>query len=391
MTKTLVIARVFPPRVGGSGRWMWELYSRLPRGEFLVVADNCPGSDAFDMHHDLPIVRLPLDLASWGAIGWRRGSAYIGVYRKLLQMVREHEVDTIHAACCLPEGFVAWMLRRRTGVSYYVYVHGEELNVARTSRELTWMTRNVLSAATLVIANSHNTAEILQETWAGSGARLRVLHPGVDTQRFCPAPRDEDSRRRLGWNNRRVILTTGRLQKRKGHDQIIRALPAIRKAVPDVLYAIVGAGDERASLLRLAAELGMGDQVVMHGELPSNDLVTAYQQCDLFVLPNREVDGDIEGFGIVLLEAQACGIPVIAGASGGTSETMDPPNTGLLIDCAESTSLANVVSQLLLDMETRRVMGHAARQWAADHFDWNVLVSEAQAILNSAGMRHVAV
>src|SRR3989304_1719485 len=260
MSKTLVLSRVFPPQVGGSGRWMWELYSRMPVGDFLVVAGNWPGSAEFDTRQKLPIERLPLHLASWGAVGWRRGAEYAALYQRVRALVREHHVRTLHAACCLPEGFLAWMLRRRYGIPYQVYVHGEELNVARTSRELTWMTRRVFDNAQTIVANSRNTAGLLRTGWNAAAERIHVLHPGVDTGRYQPVPRELEARQRLGWGSDTVILSVGRLQRRKGHAQIVRALPEIRKVVPDVLFAIVGDGDEREPLRQLIDQLGVQDQ-----------------------------------------------------------------------------------------------------------------------------------
>ena len=137
-----------------------------------------------------------------------------------------------------------------------------------------------------------------------------------------PAARDEDVRRSLGWEGRRVVLTVGRLQKRKGHDMMIRSLPQVRQEVSDVLYAVAGDGEERAALARAVTDLGLGGQVQFLGEVDENTLLRCYQQCDLFALPNRQVGSDIEGFGMVLLEAQACGKPVLAGDSGGTAETL---------------------------------------------------------------------
>ena len=384
MNKTLVLSRVFPPQIGGSGRWMWELYSRMPADDFVVVAGTWPGCEEFDESQSLPIVRMPLQLNSWGAFGWRRGAAYYSNYKRLHELVRDHCVQTIHAGCCLPEGFLAWMLRRRYGIPYLVYVHGEELNVARSSRELTWMTRRVFGNAQTIVANSHNTARLLQADWNAAVHRIRVLHPGVDTQRFRPAPPDLAARRRLGWGERRVILSVGRLQRRKGHEQILRALPEIRQAVPEVLFAIVGEGEERERLCHLIDQLGVHCRVLLHGELAGDDLLTAYQQCDLIALANREVDGDIEGFGIVLLEAQACGKPVVAGKSGGTAETMDPPETGLVIDGSDVAVVASTIQELLLDGERRQWMGVAARRWVVERFDWSVLIPVAQAMFRES-------
>jgi phosphatidylinositol alpha-1,6-mannosyltransferase len=158
---------------------------------------------------------------------------------------------------------------------------------------------------------------------------------------------------------------------------LLRALPAIRQRVPDVLYAIVGEGPERAALERLIGELGLGENVQLRGEPSDAELIECYQQCDLFVLPNRTVDGDFEGFGMVLVEAQACGKPVIAGASGGTAETMSVGKTGELVSCDGPELLAQAIARQLHDPEQLASRGRAARTWAVDKFDWEALVQKA--------------
>ena len=135
-----------------------------------------------------------------------------------------------------------------------------------------WLMRRVFRSCEAVIANSKNTQRILREEWELPDERVRVLHPGVDTERFTPAAPDVDFRRGRGWEGRAVVLTVGRLQKRKGHDMMIRALPALRRAVPNVLYAIGGDGEERESLRRLVDEEGVGEQVQFLGELGDRDV-----------------------------------------------------------------------------------------------------------------------
>src|SRR5207248_6025387 len=127
----------------------------------------------------------------------------------------------------------------------------------------------------------------LREEWGIPAERVVVLNPGADTRYFTPAEPDAAVRARLGWGGRRVVLTVGRLQKRKGHDVMIRALPAVRRAVPDVFYAVVGDGEERPALEDLARSEGVADAVQFLGEVSDAQLLDCYRQCDLFALPNR--------------------------------------------------------------------------------------------------------
>jgi phosphatidylinositol alpha-1,6-mannosyltransferase len=273
---------------------------------------------------------------------------------------------------------MALALKRWMGIPYACYVHGEDVNAASTSRELRWLASRVLRGADFVIPNSRNTERILKEEWFVPDARIRLLHPGVDTQFFVPAARSREIRTRLGWGDRPVVLTVGRLQKRKGHDQMILALSAIRRIIPDILYAIVGAGQERVFLEHLIARENLKAHVQLLGEPDDDRLRNCYQQCDLFVLPNRQVGRDIEGFGMVLLEAQACGKPVVAGASGGTAETMRIPETGRVVCCDGPEELASLVALLLGDRDLLARMGQAARRWVVERFDWAVLSQQAR-------------
>jgi phosphatidylinositol alpha-1,6-mannosyltransferase len=383
--KALLVSEVFPPQTGGSGRWLYELYRRMPAGSVAVAAGEYAGSEAFDREQTLAIERLPLHFEKWGVFDRRAISQYWSTTSKLMRLARKKGARAIHCGRALPEGWLAWLLRLRTGLPYWIYVHGEELEYGHQSRQLGWMMRRVFDGATGVVANSANTAGLLRRDWQIPEARLHTLHPGVDAGRFLPATRDLSVRRRLGWGERPVILTVGRLQKRKGQDMLIRAMSAIREQLTDVLYSIVGDGHERAALESLIATNGLAGHVELRGEPSDAELIECYQQCDLFVLPNRTVEGDFEGFGMVLVEAQSCGKPVIAGDSGGTGETMDVGRTGLIVDCTQPEPLARGVIELLQDRPRCNQMGRAAREWVTGRFDWPKLASQAASILGLAG------
>jgi phosphatidylinositol alpha-1,6-mannosyltransferase len=298
-------------------------------------------------------------------------------------LVRQHSINQIHCGTLLPEGWIGLLAKRRFGIPYLCYVHGEELNIGRQSRELGWMMRKVLRSAHMVIANSRNTATVLQSQWSVSDSQLRLMHPGVDIERFVPAARSAEVRRRLGWDNRPVVLTVGRLQARKGQDHFILSMDQIRRAQPNLLYVIIGDGEQRAYLEQLGRQRGLQESVQLRINCDDEDLIHCYQQCDLFALPNREVNGDFEGFGMVLLEAQACGRPVLAGTSGGTAETLLPGKTGRVVRCEQTEPLARAVIDLLSDRQKLETMGQAARQWVVERFDWKVLSRQASELFES--------
>jgi phosphatidylinositol alpha-1,6-mannosyltransferase len=378
----LLLTEVFPPGKGGSGRWLWELYRRLPEFGVHVLAGEAPGADAFDAASGVPTMRIPLTFSSWGVWDVRSAPQYLRALFALRRQVSRRRPDAIHCGKCLPEGLLATAMKRWTGIPFTCFVHGEELTLAGTSRELTRLSRKVLHEAARIVANSQHTKQILLDKWDVQAGRIVVMHPGVDTTKFVPAPPDAAVRARLGWTNRRVVLTVGALQKRKGQDMMVRALPAIRAACPDVLYSIVGEGWERPYLDSVVAECGVADLVQFRGIPQDDELVACYQQCDLFALPNRQVGWDFEGFGIVLLEAQACGRPVIAGRSGGTSEAISPSQTGELVPCDTPEPLAQAVSALLQDDTRRAALGARGRDWVVERFDWAALSRQARQMLS---------
>ena len=376
-TRVLLLCDAFPPRHGGSGRWLWELYRRLEDVAVAVVATDAPGAAEFDRTAPFPIERWRRPFRSWGLLSPAGAMGYPAFVRQANAAAARHRPEVVHCGKCLPEGLVGLAVGRRAGVPVWVYVHGEELTLTRTSRELRWWTEFVLRHAAQIIANSEHTRSLLVGDWHVPVAKVRVLTPGVDTDRFVPVPHDADTRRRLGWDERRVILTVGTLQERKGQDMLIRALPRIRGHCPDVLYALAGDGPYRERLQQMAQELGVNDLVQFLGAVNDDTLVSCYQQCDLFALPNRQVDWDFEGFGIVLLEAQACGRPVVAGASGGTAETIIRGETGERVPCEVPDHLAETCAGLLNDPARRARLGAKGREWVTSRFDWRVLARDA--------------
>jgi len=380
--KTLLLSEIFPPMTGGSGRWLWEVYSRMPRDRFVIAAGQHDLAADFDESHGLDVRRLSLTLDEWGLRSWQALRCYWGLFRKLRRIVREENVTAIHCGRCLPEGWLAYLFRKIYGIPYVCYIHGEDVESAASSRELSWMVQGIVTHSDRRIANRENTASLLTDCWQVPRSQISVLHPGVDTTGFVPAPRDEAVQMQLGWQDRTVILTVGHLQKRKGHDMTIRALPEIRHAVPDVLYAIVGNGEERNSLEELVEATQTGEHVQFLGEVSDEDMIRCYQQCDLFALPNRQVGRDIEGFGMVLLEAQACGRPVLAEASGGTRETIRPGETGIVTPCESPELVAEAMTHLLLDPLQLEQMAKAARPWTVENFDWSSLSRQAATLFD---------
>lgn len=377
MRKVLLISEIFPPLHGGSGRWFWEIYRRFPKASVEVLTNDVDGGAGSDAEFPHPVHRFDrMSASSWGAISWQGAGYYYRLWKKLDTLVGEGAFDQVHCGRVIPEGLPALLNRFRRGVPYTCYVHGEDVEVARTSREITLLTRIVLRYAERIVANSENTREILKKWWNLNDERLIVMTPGVDIERFFP----ENTARPSHWSGRKVVLTVGRLQQRKGQDMMIKALPSIREVIPDVLYCLVGGGAEEARLREMADSLGVTEHVEFAGELTDGQMLTRYQGCDLFALPNRRVNNDDEGFGMVLLEAQSCGKPVLAGDAGGTRETLTE-QTGVIVDCTSPEPLARAVIELLQNENRLKQMGLAGREHVTKRFSWKGLAEQAVARL----------
>ena len=380
--KVLVLTENFPPLSGGSGRWFWELYSRLPKEQYLILADDIQGASEFDKTHQFNILRMSLTSSEWGLKSISGLKFYWRVLRQIRKVIKQHQITHIHCGRVIHEGVTAWILKLITGTPYLCYVHGEDVETAATSGEHNLMVKQVCKHAEILICNSHNSANIVKRLNYAGDDKIHVLHPGVDASLFVPAAEDNAFKQHMGWQGRKVIITVGRLQARKGQDMMIRATALLKQQFPEILYGVIGRGECLESLQALTEELGLNDHVKFLTDVTDEQMIQCYQQSDVFILPNRTIGNDIEGFGMVLVEAQSCGIPVIAGDSGGTKETMLINQSGFVIDCTQANPIAMTIAQLLADPEGSNKMGEIGRKHVESELDWQAHVQKASLLFN---------
>lgn len=375
--KIIVYSEIFPPKSGGSGRWFFELYSRLKVIQPVFLVGAAPEDALFDKtHSELQIVRYDIKRSSWGFMSLTSIKEYWRQFRLLAKQIKNNNATEVHCCRILPEGVPALLSKLILGIPYTCYIHGEDIEVARTSRELTLLTKLVMRFATKLICNSKTTKGYVEKYWSAYQHKAVTLHPGVDTDYFIPVePATAHSIEKAP-----TLLTVGRLQQRKGHDVVIKALAELKAKGVIYQYRIAGDGEEKAALKALSDKLAVTDQVVFLAEITDQILKTEYQNCDIFILANRRVGHDDEGFGMVLLEAQACAKPVIAGRSGGTWETMIEQKTGWLLNCTDELALVALLSDQANLMHHQQSFGPAGRQFVEEHYSWSVLTEKAKAI-----------
>ncbi len=364
----LVITELFLPTKGGTAVWFDEVYRRLGDRSTHILTARVSDCDAHDRDHANTVHRLNLYHSRW------LRPASLPIYSKLflkgLILGMCHRFDAIHAGRVLPEGWVAVRLGRLLKLPVVIYAHGEEITTWRRSPRRSKAMTTAYRAADRVVANSEFTRDRLLELGVEPG-RIALINPGVDLERFHPGYETNDWHLSLGLAPRqRLILSVGRLSRRKGFDQVIRALPALQAQGLDVHYAIIGIGEDRDYLLGLATELDVQERVHLLGHVSPDDLPRWYCAADLFAMPNREIDGDTEGFGMVFIEAAACGTTALAGEAGGTGAAVLHEQTGLRVDGADSDAVSQALARLLSDDDLRQRLADAAKARAHRELGW---------------------
>lgn len=374
----LVLTELFLPTKGGTAVWFDEVYRRLGGKEIHIVTADVPGAADYDRDHPNSIHRLSLKRVPW--LKPESLLMYLRFFFTSLWLALTHRFDAIHAGRALPEGLVAWLVARMTFRPVVIYAHGEELTGWGRGKKYKTMCF-ALRHADKVIANSDFT----RDTLIGMGVsfeRIVLIHPGVDTERFRPGLPFRDLRDRLGLkDSTRLILSVGRLSRRKGFDTVIRCLPSLLASGMDVHYAIIGIGEDQAYLFDLARQQGVSDRVHQLGHVPMEDLPRWYNACDVFVLANREIEGDTEGFGIVFLEAAACRKAAIAGNAGGTGSAVLDGMTGLRVDGQSVEALDSALQALLVEPSRAEQLGRAAHLRVTQSLSWRAVAEKTDALV----------
>ena len=375
--KSLLLSRqYFPPQVGGISRMMAGIAKSLGPERVCCLA-GIPGNESADA--EVGRVRVTRSARIFQGSKWTRGLRLLAVLAPLILRDRPRalQLATVY------EGDIALLLRRLLGMPFLVYAHGNEVLDALTTE---WeKLRTTLRTADRVLANSRFTSKLVER--AGTDpARIEVVHPGCDTDYYRPLPPVAGLRQRLLPSRPEgpVILTVGHLVARKGHDMVLRALPRVVERLPDVTYLIVGDGPQRSGLEALAKDLGVHDRVVFAGRLSSNDDVRdCYALADVFAMPSRQdlENLDVEGFGIVYIEAGACGKPVVAGRSGGVPEAVLDRQTGILVDPEDPKAISDALTEILADPALATRLGRLGRERAEREFAWPVIAARVDSII----------
>ncbi len=366
--KVLVLTNDYPPRPGGIQSYVQSLAARLPADEVAVYAPAWKGAAAFDAAQPFPVVRHPSSLML----------PTPDVLRRAREVAAVEGCDRVWFGAAAPLGLLARPLGMERSIAS---THGHEVGWALLPGARQVLRRIGRDVDVVTYLGDYTKARLAPAL--GRGATLERLPSGVDTTLFRPGAGGEDVRRRHGLTGRPVVVCVSRLVPRKGQDVLVRSLPEIRRRAPGAALLCVGGGPDAPRLRRLAAEHEVADDVVLTGSVPWEELPAYYDAGDVFAMPcrTRRAGLEVEGLGIVYLEASATGLPVVAGRSGGSPDAVLDGRTGHVVDGRSVAVVTDAVCRLLGDPERARAMGAAGRDWVTREWRWDTIAVRLRTLL----------
>ncbi|WP_040586660.1 glycosyltransferase family 4 protein [Sciscionella marina] len=355
-TRTLLITNDFPPALGGIQSYVDELARRLDPASLVVLGPHTEGAAEHDARLPFPVVRHTGMLLPTRPV--------LNTARRLLA---EYGCRSVWFGAAAPLGLLAAPLRRAGARRVLASTHGHEVGWSMLPGARSVLRRIGEHTDVLTFVSRYTRSRVASAF--GPHAGFEYLPPAVDGAWFRPDPlAGKRIRLQLGLGERRVVLCLSRLVPRKGIDTLLAALPRILAVAPDAVLLVAGTGRDTPRLRGIAERAGLGDRVVFAGAVPQGELADWYNAADVFAMPcrTRGFGLDVEGFGMVFLEAAACGLPVVAGNSGGAPESVRAGETGYTVDGRDT----GVVTRAVLRALEARGMGAAGRERVLEHWSW---------------------
>lgn len=371
MTKVFV-AIDFPPEKGGIHDYAYGLISQIPSEEVTVLTNKIKDtveSNQFDRKADFEIIRKRI---YWNSNKVLLILSQVILILQLIILKWRRKTSEIHFVNVFPVGVAGPFMKAFFGVKYFPYVHGLDVMGMVNSR-LFPLLMMILKRSDKVIANSQYTKSKLIELGIHEH-QIVIIPPGLNVSKLSGADQSvEDVRAKYDLHGKKVMITVSRLVERKGHDVTLKAIRQVMKHIPNLKYLICGDGPYRGELERLVIKYGLDSIVVFTGGITDQELHQLYECSDIFIMPSRDIKekGDVEGFGIVFLEANYYRLPVIAGNSGGIPDAVKDQVTGYLVDPMDDIEIANRIEELVLNEKLAEEMGNNGHDWVINHCLWS--------------------
>jgi phosphatidylinositol alpha-1,6-mannosyltransferase len=372
---TLFITNDFGPRAGGIETFVHGLIERLPRGSVIVYTSFQSNASEFDAKW----------LQEYGVEVIRDRSKILlptpRVIKSCQKLIRDRKLSKVAFGAAAPLGIMAGAMRKAGARNIVALTHGHEVWWAKVppfAFAIKYMSRDIDSITYL---GNFTKGEISKALSKSAASKLVQIAPGIDVDHFMPTD-SSDLRTQLELTDKSVIISVGRLVHRKGQDKLISSLPQIKREIPNVHLVIVGVGPHRNHLEKLAAQLKVTDCVTFIGRINYAELPKYICVGDIFAMPSRSrfFGLEVEGLGIVYLEASACGLPVVGGKSGGAPDAVLAGETGVVVDGTNTQEIADACIDLLKNPELCELMGATGRAWIIENWRWEIWATKYAAL-----------
>jgi phosphatidylinositol alpha-1,6-mannosyltransferase len=370
--RTLCITNDFGPRAGGIETFVMGLIERAPKGSIIVYTSSQGDTTAYDKEW----------LRDFGVEVIRDRSKILlpspRVIRSVKKVIARDSIKQVFFGAAAPLGVMARTLRKKGVVNIVALTHGHEVWWAKLwpfSSAISFIGKNVDH---LTYLGDFTKNEISKALSPKAKSKLIKIAPGIDTDHFAPDPTSVQLRRDLGLADKKVIVSVGRLVHRKGQDILIQSMPAVLTEHPTAHVLMVGEGPYRKDLTKMVSELNLSDAVTFIGRIQYKELPRYICAGDIFVMPSRSrlAGLEVEGLGIVYLEASSCALPVIAGRSGGAPDAVDEGVTGFSVEGTSPSEVSKAIIKLFDDPIKAKAMGESGRSWIIDKWRWEIWSKE---------------
>ena len=370
--KTLLFTLEYPPFKGGVANYYGNIEAYWPQ-----FAAQDMGIDIENTDTRLRVIHNN-DGALLSKWLWPK---WLPAIKILKSAVKRQGIEHVIVGHILPLGTVVYRLHKLTGIEYTVMLHGMDLALAMKSGRKQLITKQILANAKNIICGNAYTAEMAAKFMDGSiEDKLHVVHPGVNPEFSVDSKSLNSITTQYNLSNKTVLFSAGRLVKRKGFENVAKAMTEVNKKFPDLHYFIAGDGPEKMNLLDYSMQ---SKNITFLGRVSDKERDAWLAACDIFIMPAYKEGDDFEGFGIVYLEANIAGKPVIGGRSGGVPEAIDDGVSGLLVDPKDNNDIAKAIERLAGDVSLSKKLGRQGHDRALEWFNWERQIGRFYKIINS--------
>ncbi len=383
MKKSLLLTLEFPPQSGGVATYYFNVCNNLPPEKIMVLAPAHSDTEILDQKQAFPILRDKQLAKLLKPGGLANKLRQVILLNKIKKIIKKEQIELIQVGNLLPLGTLAYLISRKKKIPYIVYTHGLDVLLPRQFMRKKILIKKILQGAAAIVTNSNFTLNKIAEIGIDKG-KIQVIYPCPNFSKpDISKEKIDQAKSALNLQNKKIILSVGRLVPRKGFDLVIKSMADVIKKMPDVSYLIAGTGPDQKRLEDLIAETGLKNSIKLLGHVADKDLPVFYQLCDIFVMPARQIGSyDVEGFGIVYLEANLLGKPVIAGESGGVPEAVVHNQTGILINPGSQKELTAALLNLLVNQEMATRLGEQGRARVLKNFNWKIQTEKIKKLLD---------